>query len=102
MSSPTGIQAQAADPSVPANTTFQEDLTAAGQRHVNITWEYTQAIIAVIITIAVVCSAFAHVTSPEVTNAFFLIIGFYFSRTNHTAIGSTGAKATDNQKYIGR
>ena len=38
---------------------------------------------------------------PEgLTNAMFLIVGFYFSRTNHAAIGGIGNKPVT--EYIGR
>jgi hypothetical protein len=34
------------------------------------------------------------------TNSLFLVIGFYFSRTNHSAIGGVGPKP--EQEYQGR
>jgi hypothetical protein len=40
------------------------------------------------------------IVSQELVNAFFLIVGFYFSRTNHTAIGGIGSKP--EQRYEGR
>jgi hypothetical protein len=86
--------------SVAPTTTTQEDLVTAGQRRVNLIWEGTQSAIAVIITGAVIYSSVTKVLSQELTNAFFLIIGFYFSRTNHSAIGGTGDKPV--QKYEGR
>lgn len=83
-------------------TTVQEDLTIAGQRRVNLVWEFTQAGVAVLITLAVIYCAVSRIVSPELTNAFFLIVGFYFSRTNHQAIGGIGIKANQNQDYKGR
>lgn len=97
-------------PAKPPTTTRQEDKTLEGQRRVNIIWEITQAIIAIVITFAVVVVG-VHVgfssnsTTPIPTilsNAFFLIVGFYFSRTNHSAIGGTGRKANEDEKYEGR
>jgi hypothetical protein len=73
-------------------TTLQEDITTAGQRRINLIWEVTQAFIAVGITGAIIYSAIHKITSQELTNAFFLIVGFYFSRTNHQAIGGIGRK----------
>lgn len=90
------------DNSVSPTTTVQEDLTFAGQRRVNLIWEVTQSLIALGITTAVVYTAFTQRPDEVLTNAFFLIIGFYFSRVNHNAIGGTGKKATDNQIYQGR
>lgn len=73
-------------------TTTQEDLTTQGQRRINLIWEITQACIAILITAAVVWCAINKIESVVLTNAFFLIVGFYFSRTNHAAIGGVGWK----------
>lgn len=98
--------------SLSPTTTEQEDMTTAGQRRVNLIWEYTQAIIALvvclftmiaalIIVIAVVYYDKKDVQIPTIfAVAFGTVIGFYFSRTNHQAIGGEGKKPT--QKYIGR
>lgn len=86
--------------SLAPTTTAQEDITTAGQRKINLIWEITQAVIAVISTLAVVYCEVAKIDSIAVRNAFFLIVGFYFSRTNHQAIGGTGGKPT--QQYKGR
>jgi hypothetical protein len=86
--------------SLAPTTTIQEDITTAGQRRVNLIWEYTQAAIAVLVTMALIYIAVEKIDSPEIRDAFFLIIGFYFSRTNHQAIGGVGVKPF--QKYEGR
>lgn len=81
-------------------------IVTAGQRKVNMLWEYTQSIIAIFVTIATVSLAAATALKdnagfPEVlTSMTFLILGFYFSRTNHQAIGGVGEKPT--QEYKGR
>lgn len=85
--------AKAQQPLTPT-TTIEQDLTVAGQRRINLVWELTQAGVALTITIAVILCALFKLTSPEITNAFFLIVGFYFSRTNHTQIGGIGEKPT--------
>lgn len=90
------------DKPLPPTTTIQQDRTVAGQRRVNLIWEATQASIALLITGAFIYTAVRGVDSQTLTNALFLIVGFYFSRTNHTAIGGIGAKATDTQVYAGR
>jgi hypothetical protein len=106
--SPAGMQAQATDPSIPAKTTFQQDLTMAGQRRVNLIWEYTQAVVAVTVVLSnmivgvyegLVPSA-SHEYPVILSSALFLVIGFYFSRTNHAAIGGVGAKP--QSEYTGR
>lgn len=86
--------------SVPPKTTEQEDITLAGQRKVNLIWEYTQAMIAIAITLAMIASALLKIENTTVTNSFFLVVGFYFSRTNHAAIGGIGSKPV--QQYEGR
>jgi hypothetical protein len=73
-------------------TTEQQDITTAGQRRINMIWELTQAAIAVSVTMALIYTAVNKIEATEVRNAFFLIIGFYFSRTNHAAIGGIGPK----------
>ena len=73
---------------VPSTTTREEDLHSASQRHINATWEYTQAAIAILVVSANVAGAFwLKESSPLLGNAFFLIVGFYFGRTNHSRVG---------------
>lgn len=86
---------------MPPNTTEQEDITTAGQRRVNLIWEFTQAFVAIIVTIAMIVSEIMNVDSVAIRMSFSLIIGFYFSRTNHQAIGGVGKKPP-LQEYKGR
>jgi len=86
--------------SLAPTTTTQQDITTAGQRRINLIWEYTQASIALLVTLALIYTAISKVDSPEIRDAFFLIVGFYFSRTNHAAIGGVGIKP--HQPYNGR
>jgi hypothetical protein len=88
-------------PPMAPNTTEQEDITTAGQRRVNLIWEGTQSAIAIGVTGAVIFCAIRSIVSQELTNAFFLIIGFYYSRTNHAAIGGVGRKPSP-AAYEGR
>jgi hypothetical protein len=37
--------------SLPPTTTVQQDLTHAGQRKVNLIWEYTQELIAIVVVV---------------------------------------------------
>jgi len=94
-------------PSLPPTTTAQQDITTAGQRKVNLIWEYTQASVAVMVVGAnIIVWVSASLLGKEVkipeglTNAMFLIVGFYFSRTNHAAIGGIGKKPESD--YTGR
>lgn len=62
---------------------------AAAQRRLNMIWEYTQAAIAVSVVAANLMFAFVVSAggSRLLESAFFLVIGFYFGRTNHARIG---------------
>lgn len=94
---PTGPHGEAKLPSV---TTPEEDRTTASQRRVNLIWETTQSLIALLVTgTSVMVAANLSVRGDGgsaafllLSNAFFLVIGFYFSRTNHTKTGGIGNK----------
>jgi hypothetical protein len=71
-------------------------LRTAGQRRVNLTWEITQAIVAVVLTTGVLIVAGILIIRGDarasdalllLSNAFFMIISQYFTRTNHTKVG---------------
>lgn len=87
------------------STTAEEDRTTFGQRRINLIWEVTQAIIAVTVTLVslVVAGTIAirgdggQAAFLLLSNAFFLIIGFYFSRTNHTKTGGVGPTEGKNR-----
>lgn len=100
-------------PSRPPTTTSEQDLRTAGQRRVNLIWEYSQASIALLIVFANILWVFALLVAammgidiPDkvltaavlLSNAFFLVIGFYFGRTNHARIGDDprSARRTDS------
>ena len=96
--------------SMPPTTTVEEDKVTKGQRRVNIIWEVTQAIIALIVVIANMWvgtyqglnGESGFVMPPILSNSLFLVIGFYFSRTNHSNVGGVGNKPTEGQVYTGR
>jgi hypothetical protein len=104
-----GFPVESASPLAP-KTTHQEDMTLAGQRKINMVWESTQAVIAVLVVITnMIVAAYqglnygSNETHPVVlSSSLFLIVGFYFARTNHSQIGGTGRKATDYVTYEGR
>jgi len=83
--------------SVKPDTTREEDRKTAGQRRINVIWETTQAIIAVTITLACIYTAATKIEATVLSNAFFLVIGFYFSRTNHQRVGGVGADARESR-----
>lgn len=77
-------------------------------------WEFTQAFIAITVTVATVASVFMvsigmvkinseqTVAMMQLVGMNLLILGFYFSRTNHQAIGGVGKKDDTEQEYKGR
>lgn len=92
---------------VAPNTTVEQDKLTANQRSVNIIWEVTQAVIAVAVTASAlyVSSVLATQIRPDasaafllLSNAFFLVIGFYFSRTNHARIGDDRGPKIDDRR----
>lgn len=110
------VQHQETDPSLAAKTTFQEDLTTAGQRQVNLIWESTQGKVALYVIVGtmiidgaatLLSIGFAReLTGTQIATLAFVnslatgVVAFYFSRTNHTQIGGTGNKP--NEEYKGR
>lgn len=70
-------------------------LATAGQRWINRVWEVTQALIAFIVTVTAMAVVVRLVwigvevdKAVQLLNAaLFLILGFYFSRTNHQKTG---------------
>lgn len=92
--------------SLPPTTTQEEQRVTQGQRTINKLWEMTQAVIAIEVTSAAIAACFilifkygAEVTTvltalQLLSNACFLIVGFYFSRTNHTKTGGVTSDQT--------
>lgn len=80
------------DTALAATTTSEEDRKTLGQRRINLIWETTQAAVAVSVTITTlgVCAYLVtHDRGSEgafllLSNVFFLVVGTYFQRTNHT------------------
>jgi hypothetical protein len=102
---PAPLQDQSRNPSLPATTTFQQDLVATGQRHINVMWERTQQIIAIMVSVSVtaVCSVVILRSGDDplrtpafmfLTNVGLLVLGIYFQRTNHTKTGGVGPNET--------
>ena len=78
-------------PSLDPTTTREQDRYTLAARQINLIWEATQALIAVAIVLANVIAAFyLPVQNTLLANAFFLVIGFYFGRTNHARSGGVG------------
>lgn len=90
---------------IPPKTTTEQDRHSYGQRRINLIWEVTQAIIAIIVTMATLFVAASLALRGDgqtaafllLSNAFFLVIGFYFSRSNHNRINDTAARTGDDR-----
>ena len=74
----------------PATTTLEEDKHTSSARSINMIWEFTQALIAMGVTAATLYMSIHGMVVEALGNAFFLVIGFYFGRTNHARTGGTG------------
>lgn len=90
-----GQQAKVGDPNIAPTTTAAEDIIHAGQRRINLIWETTQAVVAVMVTgFTLYVASMLALKEKEQTaaflllsNAFFVVITAYIQRTNHTKIG---------------
>lgn len=102
-------------------TTHEENTVTKGQRKINLIWETTQSKIALLVVyigmtvnalviIILIALAFFSRTDKEISTATVaiitgsiaainltsgIVIGFYFSRTNHSQIGGIGRKDTE-------
>lgn len=83
-------------PDVPPTQKEAESVKrTAGQRRINLIWEFTQAAVAIIVTAVTlyVAACLALKDQPEtaafllLSNAFFVVISTYLTRTNHTKSG---------------
>ncbi len=90
---------------LPPTTTAEQNRVTVGQRRVNLIWEATQAMIAIAVTGSTLfVSAQLSLKDQSQTaaflllsNAFFLVVGFYFGRTNHQRTGGIGARMDDTR-----
>ena len=79
----------------PPTTTAEDDLRTASQRRVNLIWEFTQSFVAIAVTCTTLFVAAKLALRGDgiqaafllLSNAFFLVVGFYFGRTNHQRRG---------------
>jgi len=74
-------------PPLEPTTTHQEDLVTAGQRRINLIWEFTQATVTILITCAAIYCAVTGVDADVLNFAFVAVISTYYARTNHTKVG---------------
>jgi hypothetical protein len=85
-------------PTPAARVADEVDRLSLGQRRVNLIWELTQSLIAIAVTLTTLWTAASLAVAGNadtaafllLSNAFFLVIGFYFGRTNHQRTGGVG------------
>lgn len=83
------------DKNIAPQTTAEQDVMTAGQRRVNLIWEVTQALVALIVTTATLWVAGNLAIQDKgneaafllLSNVFFMVVSTYFARTNHTRTG---------------
>lgn len=83
----------------------ERERVSAGQRSINRVWEYTQAAIAISVTLVTLAVCGYMATHGDVSmsaflllsNVFFLVVGTYFQRTNHTKSSSGGNDPPDHR-----
>lgn len=94
--------AQVGDKNIAPTTTAAEDDIKVGQRRVNLIWEATQALVALIVTSSTlyvagrlaVTEGGNHAAFLLLSNVFFMVVSTYFARTNHTRTGGVGKDDT--------
>ena len=99
------VTALSPEPSIAPTTTSEQDLVTASQRKINLIWEYTQAVIAVSVVLVSLIAALLAMYMGTTQSAFLSfvcgnVVGFYFSRTNHSNVGGLGEKFSET--YHGR
>jgi hypothetical protein len=85
---------------------LQRGLKTQGQRRINLVWEVTQSLIALGVTSSTLYVSSVMVLRGEkseaaillLSNAFFLVVGFYFGRTNHDKTGGVGTRNTQESR----
>jgi hypothetical protein len=85
-----------------ATTTLEQDKRTLNDRILDLLVECTQTLLALLITISIIYISIKGITSETMTNAFFLIVGFYFGKElkNKTlSIGNTIQDITKIKKY---
>jgi hypothetical protein len=76
---------------VPQSPSEGQEAVREGQRRINLIWESTQAIIAVTVVVSYVILTIKRIDVPTtLNNLLFVIVTFYFARTNHTTLGGVG------------
>lgn len=97
------IRLNTADKHMKSATTAEQDLHTASQRYINLIWEFTQALISLLIVVTTCAGIFVG-RVIQTSNTPFpaewwtivgLVIGFYFGRTNHARGGGVQNKQRD-------
>ena len=97
----------AASESAATRTYSETSLRTSGQRKINLIWEVTQAIVTIMVVGATLYIAgyLALTGTGDTTaaflllsNAFFMIVAFYYQRTNHVRTGGVGGRNVETDR----
>lgn len=85
-------------------TTSEEDLHSKSQRKINLIWETTQGVVAVIVTLTACAISVILIFRNEhssslqlISSMVFMILGFYYGRSNHTNVGGVKLGTRDTR-----
>jgi hypothetical protein len=87
---PTAAPAQVGDINIAPDTTAAQDMVVAGQRRINLIWEFTQAGVTILITGAAIYCTVNSIKAEVMEFAFVAVVSTYYARTNHTKTGGVG------------
>lgn len=81
-----------------ATTTLEQDKKTNNDRKLDILLELTQSVLALFLTLSVIYLAIKGMINEDVSNAFFVIIGFYFGKELKNKTISLGNSIRDISK----
>jgi len=83
---------------LPSTTTQEQDNESIQARKLDLLVEITQALLALAMTVATIFLAVKGITNEDVSNSFFIIIGFYFGKQLKDGVGKIGLTIQDISK----
>lgn len=97
----------AAEKAAATRLSDETSLRTSGQRKINLIWEVTQAIVTVMVvgatlfiagTLALNDTGDTAAAFLLLSNAFFMIVAFYYQRTNHVRTGGVGGRSVETDR----
>lgn len=97
----------AAEKAAATRLSDETSLRTGSQRRINLIWEVTQAIVTIMVVGATLYIA-GYLALTErgdtaaafllLSNAFFMIVAFYYQRTNHVRTGGVGGRNVETDR----